>query len=80
MTQLLPSTTFDCVDRRRRADQSGDDERLRAVRLLLDAVVQRLNDLWFTSTDLRDGPHAVGTFQARQLLHRAVAALDSGTR
>jgi hypothetical protein len=78
MTQLLPSTTFIRVDRRRRDDQSGDDERLRAIRVLLDAVVHRLDDLWFTSTDLRDGPRAVGTFEARQLLGRAATALDSG--
>ena len=77
MTQVLPSTQLDPIDRRCRVDQPGDDERLEAVRLLLDAVVYRLDDLWFTSTDLRDGPQGVGTFEARQLPHRAVAALDS---
>jgi hypothetical protein len=78
MTQIPLSTQLDSIDRGGLADRPADDERLRVVRLVVDAVVHRLDDMWFTSTDLRDGPHGVGMFEARQLLHRAVAVLDSG--
>ena len=77
MTQLPISTERGPLDRAQQVDQPGDHERLEAVCLFVDAAVERLDHLWLTSTDLRDGPRGVDTFQARQLLHRAVAALDS---
>jgi hypothetical protein len=78
MTQLSSATNHEPLDRHGRFGPIGGDARLEAFCLLLDVAVNRLEDLWFTSTDLRDSPRGVGMCEAIQHLHRAVAALDDG--
>jgi hypothetical protein len=60
-------------------DNADDHEQLEVVGLLLDAAVKRVDRLWRTSAELRDGPRAAGILEARRLLCRARAALDSGS-
>ena len=77
MSEVRAVTPLVDVDTR---DNSDDHEQLEVVGLLVDAAVKRIDRLWHTSAELRDGPQAASTLEARLLLRKAIAALDSTGR
>jgi hypothetical protein len=55
-------------------------QQLEVVGVLLDAAVRRIDRMWNTSAELRDGPRAAGSFGTRLLLRRATACSPAAVR